>query len=363
MPLEVALRHRLGAFALDAAFEAPAGVTALFGPSGSGKTTVANAVAGLLAPSWGRVAVDGRVLLDTEEGVAVPAHRRRVGYVFQEGRLFPHLSVRGNLMFGHRLAPRRARREDPGRVIEMLGIGPLLGRRTRALSGGEKQRVAIGRALLSGPRLLVMDEPLASLDEARRGEILPHLERLRDEAGVPVLYVSHSAAEIRRLATTVVVMEEGRVARTGAPAEVLPGPGAEAVLLDGRAEGGEVETGIGRLRPARVPHAGAVRVRIEARDVMLAVAPPEGIGALLVLPVVVTAVRPGPEALVELAHGGHRLRALVPMAAVEALGLAPGAACHAAVRAAAVEPPPAAPAWGGRGPDAPAPGIGRAPDP
>ena len=346
MSFEVALEHRLGTFRLDVAFEAPGGVTALFGPSGSGKTTVANAVAGLLSPARGRVAVGGRVLLDTGAGVEVPAHRRRVGYVFQEGRLFPHLSVRGNLMFGHRLVPRGEPREDPDRVVALLGIGPLLARRPRALSGGEKQRVAIGRALLSGPRLLVMDEPLASLDEPRRAEILPHLERLRDEAGIPVLYVSHSAAEIARLAATVVVMEDGRVARIGPAAEVLAAPGGASVLAarvvrhDEARGATEVATSAGRLilPPVAAAPGAEMRLRIEARDVMVALEPPRAVGALGALPAVVTAIREGPggEAAVDLASGRDRLTALVPLAAVRALHLAPGVGCHALPRAAGV---------------------------
>ena len=168
MSLEVAVRHRLGAFTLDVAFTAPSGVTALFGPSGAGKTSIVNAIAGLTRPDFGRIVADGTVLLDTEAGIFVPRHKRRVGYVFQEGRLFPHLSVRQNLVFGRWFAPRGALSADFGRIVEMLGIGRLLERRPAGLSGGEKQRVAIGRALLAGPRLLLMDEPLASLDTTAR---------------------------------------------------------------------------------------------------------------------------------------------------------------------------------------------------
>ena len=167
MSLSVALCHRFPAFELDVAFEAPPGVTALFGRSGSGKTTVVNAVAGLLQPHEGRIVADGSVLLDTAARVRVPPHRRRVGVVFQEGRLFPHLTVRQNLSYGARFRRRGPARPEVERIVELLGIGHLLARRPGGLSGGEKQRVAIGRALLSAPRLLLMDEPLASLDEAR----------------------------------------------------------------------------------------------------------------------------------------------------------------------------------------------------
>src|SRR6056297_4206243 len=225
--LEVALRHTIGAFSLDAHFRAPAGVTVLFGRSGSGKTTIINAVAGLLMPDEGRIAAEDRVLLDTAQRIRLRPHRRRLGYIFQEGRLFPHLTVRQNLGYGAWFAPRGAAREDMSRVVELLGIGPLLDRRPGALSGGEKQRVAIGRALLSAPRLILADEPLAALDEARKAEILPYFERLRDEVAVPILYVTHSAAEVARLATTVVVLEEGRVMRQGRAEEVLGDPAVQ----------------------------------------------------------------------------------------------------------------------------------------
>ena len=357
MTLEVALGHRLGAFRLDVAFEAPAGVTALFGRSGSGKTTVVDAVAGLLAPERGRVALEGRTLLDTEAGVRVPAHRRRVGYVFQDARLFPHLSVRRNLLFGRRFAPRGAALEEPGRVVDLLGIGPLLERRPGALSGGERQRVAIGRALLAGPRLLLMDEPLASLDEPRRAEILPHLERLRDEARVPILYVSHSVAEVARLATTVVVLEGGRVVRAGPAAEVLADP--EAVPALGRREAGavlparvaghdetdgltELAVSGGRLWLPRIdaPPGALLRVRIEAQDVILALAPPEGVSALNVLPATVTAIREGegPGAAVGLRAGEDRLLARITRRSVRALALAPGAQVYAVLKAMSVAP-------------------------
>src|SRR3954467_3345664 len=214
--IEIAVHHRLGAFALDAAFASEGGLTALFGRSGSGKTSLVNIIAGLIRPERGRVVVNRETLTDTERGLFVPPKKRRVGYVFQEGRLFPHMTVRQNLLYGRWFAPRKIRESGrPGEidhVIELLGIGGLLGRRPANLSGGEKQRVAIGRALLARPRLLVMDEPLAALDEARKAEILPYIERLRDTAGVPIVYVSHAIAEVARLATTLVVLSEGQVA-------------------------------------------------------------------------------------------------------------------------------------------------------
>ena len=228
MTLLVRLSHAFAGFALDVAFEAPPGLTALVGPSGAGKTTVVGAVAGLLRPRAGRVVAAGVTLLDTDRGVWVPPHRRRVGCVFQEGRLFPHLTVRQNLLYGRWFAPRAEPGPLLGEVVDLLGLAPLLGRRPAALSGGERQRVALGRALLARPRLLLMDEPLASLDEARKAEVLPYIERLRDRSGLPILYVSHASAEVERLATTVVRLEGGRVAAAAREDRTLrrnrPGP-------------------------------------------------------------------------------------------------------------------------------------------
>jgi molybdate transport system ATP-binding protein len=211
MSLEVSAETRLGDFALDASFKSDSRVTAIFGPSGSGKTSVLNVIAGLLHPRRGRAAVDGVVLLDTEAGIFLPPHRRRIGYVFQDGRLFPHLSVKSNLLYGRVFA--RPEREHAlfEEVVDLLDLGSLLRRGTSALSGGEKQRVAIGRALLSSPQLLLLDEPLSSLDERRKQEVMPFLEKFRDQARMPIVYVSHVFSEIERLAGTVVLMDEGQV--------------------------------------------------------------------------------------------------------------------------------------------------------
>ena len=211
MSIAVAVKHRQGGFALDIAFETEAHVVALFGPSGSGKTTILNAIAGLVRPDDGRVVVEGRVLTDTRQGIIVPPHKRRIGYVFQDGRLFPHLSVRRNLAYGRWFTPRTEHWASSAEVIALLGIGHLLDRAPATLSGGEKQRVAIGRALLASPRLLLMDEPLASLDEARKSETLPYIERLRDELAIPIVYVSHSLAEVERLTRHIVRLDGGRV--------------------------------------------------------------------------------------------------------------------------------------------------------
>lgn len=221
MSLDIAVRHRNGDFTLDLAFRSDARITALFGPSGSGKSTLLNVIAGLTAPDEARVAADGRVLVDTASGIAVPVHRRRVGYVFQDARLFPHLTVARNLTYGRWFTHRAERYGSFDEIVDLLGIRPLLARRPATLSGGEKQRVAIGRALLASPRLLLMDEPLASLDAARKAETLPYLERLRDDLSIPMVYVSHSLDEVRRLTDAIVHLDGGRLA---SPLPSAPSP-------------------------------------------------------------------------------------------------------------------------------------------
>jgi molybdate transport system ATP-binding protein len=213
--LAVDVEKRLGDFALAAKLEAAEGVTALFGPSGAGKSTIVNLIAGLIAPDRGRIALDGTVLFDMSSRIDVPPHRRRIGCVFQEGRLFPHLSVRRNLDYGRWMSGLGRDDAGMGHIVELLDLGRLLDRRPGKLSGGERQRVAIGRALLMRPRLLLLDEPLASLDAARKREILPYLVRLRDDAKVPMLYVSHFADEVRAIATQVVRIEDGRIVAQG----------------------------------------------------------------------------------------------------------------------------------------------------
>jgi molybdate transport system ATP-binding protein len=218
--LSVHLEKKLGEFAVDATFASESGATVLFGPSGAGKTSVINMIAGLLTPDRGCIVLDDEELFNDATRTNVAIWRRRIGYVFQEGRLFPHLSVRHNLDYGRWM---NGHADDPatfGHVVELLNIGPLLDRRPGKLSGGERQRVAVGRALLMRPRLLLLDEPLASLDAARKADIMPYLERLRDEANVPIIYVSHDAAEVKRIATRVVRMDGGKVTAAGG-AEVL----------------------------------------------------------------------------------------------------------------------------------------------
>jgi molybdate transport system ATP-binding protein len=227
--LDVDVEKRLGDFSLSARFQSGNGVTAVFGPSGAGKTTLVNMIAGLVAPDRGRIKIDEAVLFDSAKRIDLPPHRRRIGYVFQEGRLFPHLSVRHNLDYGRRMCGLPPDQAQTARIVGLLDIGELLERRPGKLSGGERQRIAIGRALLMRPRLLLLDEPLASLDIARKREILPYLERLRDEVGVPMVYVSHQAAELRRIATSVVRLEAGKVAAAGGK-ELLDAADSDAVL-------------------------------------------------------------------------------------------------------------------------------------
>jgi len=354
--LKVAVEHHFGSFVLDAAFDSAGGLTALFGRSGAGKTSLINAIAGLLRPERGQIIVDGEVLTDTERGIFVPARRRRIGYVFQEGRLFPHLSVRQNLLYGRWFAPKGGRAGEVDQVVELLGIGALLHRRPANLSGGEKQRVAIGRALLARPRLLVMDEPLASLDEARRSEILPYIERLRDEAGVPIIYVSHQVAEVARLATTMVVLTEGRVAAIGPTAAImgridlfpLTGRAEAGAILATRVAGHDPAFGPTILRAAagelRVPHldlpvGAALRIRIRARDVMIALHPPEGLSALNVLPGTVAEIgrTDGPIVEMRLDCAGEALIARLTRRSVETLGLAPGCPVYAVIKSIAFD--------------------------
>ncbi len=355
--LEVDVRHRLGAFTLDARFKSGPGLTALFGRSGAGKSSVVNLIAGSLRPEQGRITVDGVSLVDTARGVFVPKHRRRIGYVFQEDRLFPHLTVRQNLSFGRWFSPPAERRGSLDDVVALLGIGHLLQRRPGALSGGEKQRVALGRALLASPRLLLMDEPLAALDAPRKDEILPYIERLRDEVRIPIVYVSHSIAEVTRLATTLVLMSDGQVDAVGPVTDVLgrldlypkTGRFEASAVIEARVVGLDATYGLsllrapaGELRVPRVdvPIGGTVRVRIRARDVTIAIAPPHGLSALNVLPATVAEVGGdgSPVTDIRLAlTGGHHLLARVTRRSIAELGLVPGRAVFAVVKSIAID--------------------------
>jgi molybdate transport system ATP-binding protein len=354
--LEVDIEHRLGDFALDVHFRSGRGLTALFGRSGAGKTSVVNAIAGLISPDRGRIVVDGVVLTDTERRIRTPTHRRRVGYVFQEGRLFPHLTVRQNLLFGRWFAPAAAPAGRLDDIVDLLGIGTLLDRRPGRLSGGEKQRVAIGRALLASPRLLLMDEPLASLDARRKDEILPYIERLRDQGGVPIVYVSHAVAEVTRIASTLVLISDGQVRAVGPVSEVMGR--AELYPMAGGFEAGavlavrvaahdadwgltELAGAFGKLMVPRLdaPVGTTLRVRIRARDVILAAAPPSGISALNVLAGQVEALVPIEEAALEvqLRLGEERLLARVTRRSGATLGLLPGREVFAVIKTVAID--------------------------
>lgn len=358
MTIEVDLHLRRGDFRLDAAFSAGAGLTALFGRSGSGKSTIVDLIAGLARPDRGRIAIDGEILLDMAKGIDVPTHRRRIGYVFQEARLLPHLSVAQNLGFGRWFARRRLGQEisdaEFGDIVALLGIDGLLGRRPSGLSGGERQRVAIGRALLSRPRLLLMDEPLSALDEARKREILPYVERLRDEAGLPIVYVSHSVAEVARLASTVVMMEAGRVVASGSAEavlrrhELMPDAGDSGSLLSMLVEGHDEAAGLTRLTGTAgalfvplLPFAPGrrVRLRVPARDVIVALEKPIGLSARNLLAGRIAAVTEGGGAtMAEIDCNGVRIAAHLTRASARDLRLEPGLPVFAIVKSIAFDP-------------------------
>lgn len=356
MSLAVDVTHQLGSFTLDAQFESEGRLTAFFGRSGSGKTSLVNIIAGIVRPDRGRVVLDGNTLVDSERGVLVPMYRRRVGYVFQEGRLFPHLSVRQNLLFGRWFSPRLERKIGLEQVIGLLDIGHLLDRRPAGLSGGEKQRVAIGRALLTSPRLLLLDEPLASLDEGRKEEILPFIERLRDEAEVPIVYVSHALSEITRLATTVVMIRDGRVIAVGPPSTILERP--DLMASDATSDTGTLIEAVvsehdsafaltvlhspaGILHAPRLdlPIGTPVRVYVRARDVMIATRRPDGLSALNVLAGIIVSLSNTDEGLVEvvLDAGGVRLAAWLTRKSVAGLGLEQGLNVFAVVKSVALD--------------------------
>jgi molybdate transport system ATP-binding protein len=352
MSLEIDLQLARPGFALDAHFTSEGRVTALFGRSGAGKSTLVGLVTGALRPDRGRIRLDDRVWFDSDARITVPHHRRRIGTVYQDGRLFPHLTVRQNLLYATWFRGGAGRL---GQVLDLLGIEALLQRYPATLSGGEKSRVAIGRALLSEPALLVLDEPLAALDTARKDEILPYLERLRDEIGLPMIYVSHALDEVIRLADTLVVLDAGKIAAAGPIDAVMSrldlGPGA------GRTEAGAVIAAtVAGLDPAHglaqlefaggsllVPADGlrpgqTLRLHIRARDVAIATSAPVGLSILNILPAEIVDLRATDQAVeIQLAVGPTRLVARVTRLSAESLGLAPGQRVHALIKSVAFD--------------------------
>jgi molybdate transport system ATP-binding protein len=351
--LAVSIAKRRGSFELDVAFQAPApGIVALFGRSGSGKTTIVEILAGLLEPDAGDLRLGDLVLFDTAAAYSLPAERRRIGYVFQDARLFPHLTVRGNLRYGQKRAASAPHIISFDEVTELLGLAPLLARRPYTLSGGERQRVALGRALLSQPRLLLLDEPLASLDAARRAEVLPYFEALRDRLSIPMIYVSHQFEEVLRLADHVVLLEGGRVVAAGGVHQMSLRPelgaiiGADAVgaVLEGVISEADTARGLARLNfgggtllvAARHVRVGArARVQLFASDLILATQPAQGLSVRNSLAGVVREIREDENEaqLVSVDIGGASVLARVTRDALEALSLHPGSAVWVLVKA------------------------------
>jgi len=344
---------QLPGFRLDATLTAPTpGVIALFGRSGSGKSTLTNVIAGLLTPDVGTVTLDGEQLTDMRQGIVVPVERRRIGYVFQDARLFPHLSVARNLRYGERR--RRAASTVSGfdEVVALLGLTPLLQKKPRQLSGGERQRVSLGRALLSQPRLLLLDEPLASLDVSRREEVLPYLVALRDRLSIPMVYVSHQFEEVLRLATHLVLLEGGRVLAEGPVDEMslypalqdIIGPDLVGAVVEGLVTRVNTETGSAELALGTgtlqvslrdVPVGARVRLQLLARDVILATQPVQGLSVRNALASTVIAIADDwfGAALVRVDVGGAIVLARITQDALRALRLRPGDAVWTLIKA------------------------------
>ncbi|MFT5391435.1 MAG: molybdate transport system ATP-binding protein [Gammaproteobacteria bacterium] len=357
MTTSITLAHRRKDFFLDIDITLPRdGVTALFGPSGAGKTTVINAVAGLFRPTDGVIVVNDRTVLDTPRGLFVAPSKRGFGYVFQDARLFPHLSVKSNLLFGWKRARQRLPDDEVQRLIRLLGLQALLARRPRELSGGERQRVALGRALLASPQLLLLDEPLSGVDTSRKHEILPYLERLRDDVRLPMLYVSHALDEVSRLADEVVVMDAGRVVAQGSVGEILAR--SDLGSITGSADAGAVlVTTVAARYPdveltelafedyrLLVPEIGqpvgsTARVHIRALDVTLALEEPKNISANNVWPARITQVRAdsGAYADIQLVCGSASVLARITRASAQRLQLSEGVTVFAIIKSVTVD--------------------------
>lgn len=354
--LKIHAQKRRKEFTLDVAIDVPTpGVLALFGRSGCGKTTLVNIIAGLLEPDAASIEIDGAVLDDTRARRHVPAEERRVGYVFQDSRLFPHLGVLGNLRYGEKRARATGQRITLDQVVQLLGLEPLLQRRTQELSGGERQRVALGRALLSQPQLLLLDEPLASLDAARREEVLPYLEKLRDDLAIPIVYVSHQFDEVLRLATHVVLLENGRAVTQGGldaiclhpQLRAIVGPDAVGAVLTGAIVAADPQTGLAAVRVGAgilnvnlrdLQPGASVRVQLLARDIILAIHPVEGLSVRNVLAGTIANIT-SDDADAELVHvdiGGALVLARVTRAALQSLALRVGLQVWVLVKAVSI---------------------------
>jgi molybdate transport system ATP-binding protein len=351
--LEVSVRKQLPAFRLDATFTAPtSGVIAIFGRSGSGKSTLTNVISGLVTPDVGTVSLDGEVLTDIRRGLSVPVERRKIGYVFQDARLFPHLSVMGNLHYGERRNRSAAAIVGLDEVVSLLDLARLLERKPRQLSGGERQRVSLGRALLSRPRLLLLDEPLASLDVSRREEVLPYLVALRDRLSIPMVYVSHQFEEVLRLATHLVLLEAGQVLAEGPVDEMslypelqsIVGPDLVGAVVEGLVTRVNAETGIadlavgsGLLQVSLRDAAVGARVRLQllARDIILATQPVQGLSVRNALASTVIGISDDDfgAVLVRVDLGGAIVLARITQNARRALNLHPGDAVWTLVKA------------------------------
>ena len=357
MILEIDLKRKQGNFIVNAVFQgSKSGVTALFGSSGAGKTSIVSMVAGLLKPDSGRVAVDGHVLFDSGRGVNLPPEKRRVGYVFQDGRLLPHYSVKSNLTYGMHRTPLKQRYVDFDQVVELLGIAPLLQRRPATLSGGEKQRVAIGRALLASPALLLMDEPLASLDANRKNEVLPFIMTMSREFAIPILYVTHSMDEILHLASRMVLLESGRVLAAGPIDQLISrsdlrpyfgnedyGTLIEAEVVDSDDADGLTHLrfpgGVLKARRISAPPGATVRIRIPARSVAIALEKPVQSSFQNIFPGVVTHVidDDGAFASVELDLGCH-LVARITMKSCREMNIMAGQPVFAVIKTVSLSP-------------------------
>lgn len=354
--LDVAVNYQLGNFSLSVELQAGTGITALFGRSGCGKTTLVNILAGLETPRQGHVRIGETVLFDSEKQINLPPERRRIGYVFQDSRLFPHMTVKNNLLYGQTRVRPGMDRHSITDIVDLLALTGLLDRRPTTLSGGEKQRVAIGRALLSGPEILLMDEPLASLDALHRAEILPFIERLGDEVGIPMVYVSHALDEVIRLADTLAIMSDGEIAASGSVEDIMarldlrPLTGryeAGAVILtkvaahDDADQLSELSCAAGTFTVPRVPQpiGASIRLRVRARDISLTTEKPVATSILNIFQGEVLEIeRDGiPSQADILVDIGVPIIARLTRRSIRELGLAPGKAVYVMVKAASID--------------------------